>query len=529
MSSGKSFFEAALRSRALLVLTVLAAVAGVARDEGAQVLPPPPDNPGATPTPAPRMAAPRLLQCPRCGYLCDPLWHYCIACGWDLTRLIGDVEEARLQATARSSVGVVVGGRRHRYATAFPFGGPDLYVTNARVLVASSGNTLQVRTYNNRELPATLVGYDLPSGVGLIRATVPGAESIEVAPASPAPSEPAWAVCYPIALQDDVVQYLPVSLHRGQVTATGQTGTSLVSLENLLRTDHTIEDGCNGGSLIDSRGRLAGMIVGSPDAGITYALPLEGLDSIVQSLGKGRSPERSFFGMGLVMPDERRRVKFDLKGPSAQPLVAYLIPGSPAATAGVRPGDILLAVGDQKVTSVLTAGRLLLAVKAGAPGVVLTLQRAGGEQRVTVQPVERPERILLDPIDELQETLEANLKEVSTGPGAQQGLLVADLVRGGRGEKEHFKNGDLIVSVEPIVALSDIDARAGAKKSVRTFQAFDEVIRSQFKKLFSSDLSNDRQYGSSYVVRLEVRAEGQDKVERDYINWFPDILAPPVY
>jgi S1-C subfamily serine protease len=313
------------------------------------------------------------------------------------------------------------------------------------------------------------------------------------------------------------------------VTATGQTGTSLVSLENLLRTDHTIEDGCNGGSLIDSRGRLAGMIVGSPDAGITYALPLEGLDSIVQSLGKGRSPERSFFGMGLVMPDERRRVKFDLKGPSAQPLVAYLIPGSPAATAGVRPGDILLAVGDQKVTSVLTAGRLLLAVKAGAPGVVLTLQRAGGEQRVTVQPVERPERILLDPIDELQETLEANLKEVSTGPGAQQGLLVADLVRGGRGEKEHFKNGDLIVSVEPIVALSDIDARAGAKKSVRTFQAFDEVIRSQFKKLFSSDLSNDRQYGSSYVVRLEVRAEGQDKVERDYINWFPDILAPPVY
>jgi len=169
-------------------------------------------------------------------------------------------------------------------------------------------------------------------------------------------------------------------------------------------------------------------------------------------------------------------------------------------------------------------------MKPGAPGVPLTLRRGGGEQKVAIQPIERPERVLLDPIDELQETLEANLKEVSTGPGAQQGLLVADLVRGGRGEKDHFKNGDLIVSVEPVLSLYATDARsAGVKKSVRTFQAFDEIIRSQFKTLFSPDVSRDRQFGSSYIVYLEVRAEGQEKVTREYINMFPDFLAPPVY
>jgi C-terminal processing protease CtpA/Prc len=130
--------------------------------------------------------------------------------------------------------------------------------------------------------------------------------------------------------------------------------------------------------------------------------------------------------------------------------------------------------------------------------------------------VSRPERVLLDPIDELQETLEANLKEVASGPGAQQGLLVTDVVRGGRGEKGRFKSGDIITAVD--------------KKTVKTFAAFDETIRTRFKEIFATDgAAADRRFASSYVVTLEVRKEGQEKVTRDYINLFPDFLAPPVY
>ena len=119
-------------------------------------------------------------------------------------------------------------------------------------------------------------------------------------------------------------------------------------------------------------------------------------------------------------------------------------------------------------------------------------------------------------MDELQETLEANLKEVAAGPGAQQGLLVTDLVRGGRGEKNHFKNGDIITAVD--------------KKSVKTFQVFDETIRTKFKDIFATvgDV-DDRRFASSYLVTLEVRKEGQERVTRDYVNLFPDFLAPPVY
>src|SRR3989442_13171528 len=101
---------------------------------------------------------------------------------------------------------------------------------------------------------------------------------------------------------------------------------------------------------------------------------------------------------------------------------------------------------------------------------------------------------MMDPIDELQEALEANLKEVSTGPGAQQGLVVTHIVRGGRGEKSRYKNGDIIVSVD--------------KKSIRSFDAFDEVIRTKHKEIFAEGNSKDRLHSSTYLLELEVRTEG---------------------
>ena len=481
-----------------------------------QALPPPPENPGETPTPAPVPSRPKLVTCPRCGYMCDPGWHYCVACGWDLTALEGEAEERRLQSVARATLGVTtMVGRRKRFATAFPFGGPGLFLTNARVLVGSDESFMKVRNFMNREYSASIVGYDLPSGVGLLKAAIPDVPLLETAPTSPSPPQSSWAVCYPIVLEDDVVRYLPVSLHRGKVTATGQSGTFLVSFESLLRTDHAIEEGCTGGPLIDSRGRLAGMILGSPDNGITYASPLEGLQAVVASLSHHERAVRPFFGFGLVMPDDRRRAKFGIETREAHPMIAYLIPGSPAADAGVRSGDLLKAVGGQTIATVREAGERLLAAAPGSADVALTLERGGGERHVSVRPMQRPERIMLDPADEIQETLEANLKEVASGAGGHPGLVVADLVRGGRGEKARYKNGDIIVGVD--------------KKSIKSFETFDDVIRSSYREIFSNDVSIDRRFGSSYVLKLEVRPEGQDKVTREYVNMFPDFLAPPVY
>ncbi len=288
-----------------------------------------------------------------------------------------------------------------------------------------------------------------------------------------------------------------------------------MSFENLLRTDHTIDDGCTGGPLVDARGRVAGMILGRQDDGITFALPLEGVQPIVDALARHTRPERPFFGIGVVSADDRRRARFGIEVESGHPLVAYLVPGSPAVDAGVKPGDQILAIDGRPVASVREAGSMLLAAHAGGAAVKLQLRRRADEIQVSLRPAARPDRVLLDPSDELQEGLEVTLQEITGGPSSQQGLLVSDLARGGRGESNHFRKGDLITEVDG--------------KSVRSFEAFNNAIRTKFKDIFSGSTPGSRTYASSYILLLQVRTEDQEKVTRDYVNLFPDFLAPPVY
>jgi S1-C subfamily serine protease len=503
-----------MAARALAVVLILVPVAAFA-----QAIPPPPPNAGAAPArpqaAKPKPAAPRRVTCPRCGYLCEAGWHYCAACGWDMTALVGQAEERKLSDIAQASVRLVVGGRRNRHATAFPFGGEGLLLTNARNLIGADDTLLRVLTYNNQEYPASIVGYDLPSGVGVIKATIPGVPSIEIAPSTPGPQDPVWAVCYPVRFEDDTVQFLPASFHRGHVTAAGQTGTSYVSFENLLRTDHAIEDGCSGGPLVDARGRFAGMILGAREDGLTYAQPLTGLETIVATLKRNERPSRPYFGLGLVTPDDRRRAKFGLDPGATQPLVGYLITGSPAEKAGVRAGDILTAVGGKPVTTVRDAGALLLGAAPGGAALSLTLRRAGTDVQVSVPPTPRPDRVMLEPIDEIEETLEATIKESAGGSGQPAGLVLSNVVRGGRGEKNHYHDGDVIQTVD--------------NKSMKTTRAYNDYIRTKFKDMFSDKPPEDKRYASSYLVKMEVRTSEDKKVTRDYVNLYPDTLAPPVY
>src|SRR5262245_430976 len=115
----------------------------------AQVIPPPPPNPGDAPKLAPADATPHRVACPRCGYLCDEAWRYCIACGWDRWTLVGAAEDERLRSLARATVRVTVPGRPNRHATAFPYGSSGLLLTNARALIGADESQIQIGAYNN--------------------------------------------------------------------------------------------------------------------------------------------------------------------------------------------------------------------------------------------------------------------------------------------------------------------------------------------------------------------------------------------
>jgi S1-C subfamily serine protease len=414
--------------------------------EGAVPLPPPSGargtptpQPGTTPAPAPRGPA-----CPRCGYRVEPEWRYCPACGWDLRTLAGAAADEHLEELEHSVMGLVVtrsklrasdildpktvkmlkhyrmlddhaGGERKVFGTAIPIG-DGLYVTPARLLVR--GLTAQLRSTSNHFYPATILGYDLATGVGVVKTEARGAAVPPAAGPDAIAPGPSWVICYPMAFDEDLATYLPVSLHRGRITATGQSGTDLVAFEDLLRSDHTIPDGCEGGLLVDARGAALGMVLGGPDAGVTYAAALWALRPAALALSRGEAPAVPYFGFALAEPDGRLRARFDLPPDATGPLLPYLIAGSPAAAAGLLAGDRLIAVGGEPVATLSQAAARLLRAPAGGAPVGLRVLCAGRQVDLEVHPTRRPRRILLDPADELRESMQANLVEVITGPSS---------------------------------------------------------------------------------------------------------------
>jgi len=246
-------------------------------------------------------------------------------------------------------------------------------------------------------------------------------------------------------------------------------------------------------------------------------VPLNELDAIIASLLKNEKPVRPYFGLGLAAPDDRRRAQFALDAAASGPLLAFLVPGSPAARAGAMPGDLLLAVNGKAVTGVRDTGDALLRTAPGGAAVELRLKRgATGEMTISVPPIARPERSMLEPLDELQESLELVVRDVHDGAkDTPQGLVVSEVVRGGRGEKSRWRNGDVIVAVD--------------EKAVKNARAFNDYFRVKFKEIFADKPPGTARFPSSYRVVLEVRNVDKEKVYRRYINLFPDILAPPVF
>jgi S1-C subfamily serine protease len=479
--------------------------------------------------------------CPRCGYRVEPDWHYCMACGWNLRVLTGAAAAARLQKIGASVIGLILvkeppsldeilppnllkysssyafayrPGKNKFFATAFPFLKPGIFVTSARALEwVELGD---MRTYNNRQGPIEILGYDLPSGIGVVKADVPDAVPLKPS-ASVRELDTTWAICFPVSQTGRRVEYLPESFHRGRVSSTGQQGTHLVAFENLLRTDHTIEDGCLGGLIVDPYGDAAGVILHTPDPGIVYAMPVADMTALVEVLSQRKKLDRPYFGIGLTLPDERRRARFQLPEGSTMPVVAYLVPGSPAEKAGLLPGDVLTAVGSEKVSSLAGAGARLLTASPGGPPVTLTVSRAAKELQLSIAPAHRPRRIMLSPADEMEETLQANLVEVFAGPTSQQGLRLANLVRGGRGEKRGYFDGDLITEVYG--------------KGVRRRETFDRIVRERNSHIFADTSSEEGPARlSTYSIWMKMRdAKSGDKVDSSYLNLFPDVLTAPVY
>jgi len=183
----------------------------------------------------------------------------------------------------------------------------------------------------------------------------------------------------------------------GIISALGRNQLGINVFENFIQTDAAINPGNSGGALVDTQGRLLGINTAifsrsGGSLGIGFAIPVSTARQVLDSILKDGQVTRGWIG---VEPQEltAELIKtFNLSAKSGV-IITGVLQNGPAATAGIRPGDVITAVGQAPVR---TVSELLSAVAALKPGVSVAfkLQRRDAALELTVTPGKRPRPVM---------------------------------------------------------------------------------------------------------------------------------------
>jgi len=282
---------------------------------------------------------------------------------------------------ASPAVGVVRGsiGRERVSGTAFVIDPQGWLLTAAHV--ARRARQVQVELPTLAPMDARIVGYDATRDLAVLR----------VEPASPLPALP-LADQSPGAGQPVIVIGAPRG--RSGVMTTGEvvaTGASLPGLVQgiFVRFSAVVRSGESGGPLLNDRGQVVGVVVaasfGPADRRGGLAVSVETVRAVLPQLRQGAKVERAW--IGIVGPDVRAQRQGG--APDQGAVVRNIVPQSPAAAAGLRPGDVVVEL---DTTAIRTWDDLLTAVGQRRPGqsVRLVVLRAGTRVEFTLTLGVRP-------------------------------------------------------------------------------------------------------------------------------------------
>jgi S1-C subfamily serine protease len=186
----------------------------------------------------------------------------------------------------------------------------------------------------------------------------------------------------------------------GIVSALGRKQLGINTFENFIQTDAAINPGNSGGALVDVNGHLMGINTAiysrsGGNLGIGFAVPVSTATQIMASLIKDGKVTRGWIGVEPRPLNAELAESFGIAKISGELPKGVLINGvlqnSPAAKAGIQPGDLVMQVGGHNVTDV---PEMLSRVAALRPGEAVTVSvwRNGKSLALNVTPGIRPER-----------------------------------------------------------------------------------------------------------------------------------------
>jgi len=324
-------------------------------------------------------------------------------------------------------------------------------ITNHHVI--ENAQEITVTTRSGRPLKAIVVGVDPETDIAVIK--VPP-EDLTALP---------FADSDKLRVGDFVVAIgnpfgLGQTVTSGIVSALGRTGLGIEGYEDFIQTDASINPGNSGGPLVNLRGELVGvntaiLAPSGGNVGIGFAIPANMVRQVMEHIVRFGEVRRGHLGVSVQNLTPALAAAFDLVAKQGA-VVVEVAKESPAARAGLKLGDIVVALNDRPVRSAAD-----LRNSVGLLGI-------GEEVRMDIVRAGQPQTLITRIAEPVSDTLGggdlhphfdgATFGLARGSGGGQQGVLVTELERGSAAWGTGLRRGDVIVQInrKPIGDLRDL-------------------------------------------------------------------------
>ena len=257
-------------------------------------------------------------------------------------------------------------------------------LTNHHVVEAA--DEIEVGLPDGKQLPAKVVGSDPDTDLAVLRVVASGLPAMTFGSSDTLRvGDIVLAIGNPLGIGQTVTS--------GIVSALGRTGLGINTFENFIQTDAAINQGNSGGALVDARGNLVGINTailsqGGGSIGIGLAIPASMAKTVMEQIIKTGSVTRGWIGVELQPITPALAESFKL-GTLEGAVINGVLNGGPADKAGVKPGDVLVAINGKPITDPQS---VLNSVTGIAPGSAanVKLKRKGQDMELAVTIGRRP-------------------------------------------------------------------------------------------------------------------------------------------
>jgi S1-C subfamily serine protease len=265
---------------------------------------------------------------------------------------------------------------------------PDGFIlTNSHVVHAA--NQIAVSLPDGREYPAQLIGDDPDTDLAVIRIDAPHLTHVRLADSEALRvGQIVIAIGNPLGFQASVTAGVISALGRSMHAQSGRL------IDNIIQTDAALNPGNSGGPLVNSAGEVIGVNTAMirPAQGICFAIASNTARFVAGWLIKEGKIRRSYIGVaGQNVPIHRRIVRFYNLPFETAVLVASVEKESPAAKAGLREGDLIVAFNGNPIGSIHDLHKMLMGDQIGIAAKVLIIRHTE-KLELPILPAETPTR-----------------------------------------------------------------------------------------------------------------------------------------